>query len=153
MADKPTYEELEQRVKELGKDAVRRQREKKQGAGEEQFLSLLELARDFIYILDKTGRIVQTNSTVRDDRGGVKGIVVLLGDITDRKHAEQGLRENEKRLYQEERRMELLKFANDVALKLMHELRTPLVWMSSTLSPPARLSSINALITSASGCP
>ena len=57
-------------------------------------------------------------------RPAIMGNIV---DITKRKHAEDGLRESQKRLYQEERRMELLRFANDVALKLMHELRNPLV--------------------------
>lgn len=32
-----------------------------------------------------------------------------------------------RRLYQSQKRMEMLKFANEVALELMHELRTPLV--------------------------
>ncbi len=48
-------------------------------------------------------------------------------DITERKQAEEALRASEKQLYQHEKRMEILKFANDVALKLMHELRNPLV--------------------------
>jgi PAS domain S-box-containing protein len=51
----------------------------------------------------------------------------LEREIRDRKQVEEGLREKEQRLYQEERRMEMLKFANDVALKLMHELRNPIV--------------------------
>ncbi|MBW2566241.1 MAG: response regulator [Deltaproteobacteria bacterium] len=48
-----------------------------------------------------------------------KSIVVILDDITERKRAEQELRQSEKR-------MEVLKFANHIALKLMHELRNPL---------------------------
>ena len=52
---------------------------------------------------------------------------VLKREMEERKQAELGLRESESRLRQEERRMELLKFANEVALKLMHELRNPLV--------------------------
>jgi PAS domain S-box-containing protein len=63
----------------------------------------------------------------RIEYGGRPAIMGNIVDITKRKHAEEALRESEKRLYQEERRMELLKFANDVALKLMHELRNPLV--------------------------
>jgi signal transduction histidine kinase len=51
----------------------------------------------------------------------------LKREIEERKLAENGLRESEERLRREERRMEVLKFANDVALKLMHELRNPLV--------------------------
>ena len=58
---------------------------------------------------------------------GKPAIMGNIIDITKRKRAEEGLRQSEKRLYQEKRRMELLKFANDVALKLMHELRNPLV--------------------------
>lgn len=58
---------------------------------------------------------------------GKPAIMGNIIDITRRKRAEEGLRQSEKRLYQEKRRMELLKFANDVALKLMHELRNPLV--------------------------
>ena len=63
----------------------------------------------------------------RIEYGGRPAIMGNIVDITKRKHAEEGLRESEKLLYQEERRVELLKFANDVALKLMHELRNPLV--------------------------
>ena len=48
-----------------------------------------------------------------------KSIVVIVDDITERRQAEKALRQSEKR-------MEVLKFANDVALKLMHELRNPL---------------------------
>ncbi len=51
----------------------------------------------------------------------------LEREMGERKRAQEGLRESETRLYEEERRMEMLKFANDVALKLMHELRNPLV--------------------------
>ena len=63
----------------------------------------------------------------RIEYGGGPAIMGNMVDITKRKSAEEGLRESERMLYQEERRMELLKFANDVALKLMHELRNPLV--------------------------
>jgi signal transduction histidine kinase len=48
-------------------------------------------------------------------------------DITERKRAEEALREGEKRMYRHQKRMEILKFTNDVALNLMHELRNPLV--------------------------
>ena len=51
----------------------------------------------------------------------------LEREIMERKQAQEGLHESEKRLHQEERRMEILKFADDLALKLMHELRNPLV--------------------------
>lgn len=48
-------------------------------------------------------------------------------DIAKRKRAEEALWESEKLVYTQEKHMEVLKFANDVALKLMHELRNPLV--------------------------
>jgi PAS domain S-box-containing protein len=48
-------------------------------------------------------------------------------DVTRRKRAQEALWESEKLVYAHEKKMEMLKFANDVALKLMHELRNPLV--------------------------
>jgi PAS domain S-box-containing protein len=57
----------------------------------------------------------------------VKANEELTQEIEERKRAKKGLQERETRLDEEERRMEMLKFANDVALKLMHELRNPLV--------------------------
>ena len=48
-------------------------------------------------------------------------------DITEHKRAEKALRESEKQVYLHQKRMEILEFTNDVALKLMHELRNPLV--------------------------
>ncbi len=59
--------------------------------------------------------------------GLVKANEQLKREIADRKRAEEEQRESEKRLYREQKRMEMLKFANDLALKLMHELRNPLV--------------------------
>jgi signal transduction histidine kinase len=51
----------------------------------------------------------------------------LKRQIRGRQMAQEGLRETEQRLHDEERRMEMLRFANDLALKLMHDLRNPLV--------------------------
>jgi PAS domain S-box-containing protein len=51
----------------------------------------------------------------------------LMREIEERKLAQEGLRETEKRLQEEEKRMEILRFANDLALKLTHDLRNPLV--------------------------
>jgi len=70
----------------------------------------------------------------------------LEREIRERKQTENGLREKEERLHQEARQMEILRFANDVALKLMHELRNPIVSIggfsrriSSQDHPPEKL--------------
>ncbi len=57
----------------------------------------------------------------------VKANEKLTQEIEERKRVQKGLWQTETPLHEEERRMEMLKFANDVALKLMHELRNPLV--------------------------
>jgi PAS domain S-box-containing protein len=57
----------------------------------------------------------------------VKANEELTREIDERKLAKKDSQENEIIWDQEERRMQMLKFANDVALKLMHELRNPLV--------------------------
>jgi nitrogen-specific signal transduction histidine kinase len=51
----------------------------------------------------------------------------MLRDITERKQAEEAQRESERRLYSEQKRLEMLELANTMALKLMDELRNPLV--------------------------
>ena len=57
----------------------------------------------------------------------VKANEELTREIEERKRVREGSEEDETRWEQEEQRMQMLKFANDVALKLMHELRNPLV--------------------------
>jgi PAS domain S-box-containing protein len=66
-------------------------------------------------------------SAIRNEDGLITHFVKVSEDITDRKRAEEALRESEKQLHQDQRRMEILQFANDVALKLMDELRNPVI--------------------------
>ena len=54
------------------------------------------------------------------------GFVFILRDITEKKLAEEAQRESEKQLYSEQKRLEMLELANELALKLMDELRNPL---------------------------
>ena len=56
---------------------------------------------------------------LRTPDGEIRGIVGVIRDITERKRSQEALAQSEKR-------MEMLEFANDVALKVMHELRNPL---------------------------
>jgi two-component system cell cycle sensor histidine kinase/response regulator CckA len=64
-------------------------------------------------------------SAIRNKDGLITHFVKVSEDITDLKRAEEALRESEKQLYRDQRRMEILQFANDVALKLMDELIDP----------------------------
>ena len=66
-------------------------------------------------------------SALRNEENIITNYVKISEDITQLKEAEEALRESEKRRYQDQKRMALLKFANDMALKLMDELRNPLV--------------------------
>ena len=62
MAKKPTYEELEQRVRELEKDSiVRRQIEEALRESEERFRTLIEQSPIAIQVMTPDGRIVQIN--------------------------------------------------------------------------------------------
>jgi PAS domain S-box-containing protein len=66
-------------------------------------------------------------SSMKNHGGLITHYVKVAEDITDLKRARQELRDSQKALYERERRLGILKFANDMALKLMHELRNPLV--------------------------
>ncbi len=64
---------------------------------------------------------------LKQERSLINAIAGRLGGIAELFRAEEALRESENRLREDQKRMDVLKFANDVALKLMHELRNPLV--------------------------
>jgi PAS domain S-box-containing protein len=51
----------------------------------------------------------------------------IVRDISERKEVERELWDAQDRRYRDEKRMEVLRLANEMALELMHELRTPLV--------------------------
>jgi PAS domain S-box-containing protein len=63
MAKRLTYEELEQTVKELERKTVKRRR-KEEARSNDWFRALWECTPEFIYILNKTGRIIETNRAV-----------------------------------------------------------------------------------------
>ena len=66
-------------------------------------------------------------SSIKNHDGLITHYVKVAEDITDLKRAQHELRDSQKALYENQRRLDILKFANDMALRLMHELRNPLV--------------------------
>ncbi|MDY6987051.1 MAG: PAS domain-containing protein [Thermodesulfobacteriota bacterium] len=66
-------------------------------------------------------------SAIRDEGGVITHYVKVSEDVSAFKEAQDALRESEKRRYEDQKRMAVFKFANDMALKLMDELRNPLV--------------------------
>lgn len=66
-------------------------------------------------------------SALRDEHNVITHYVKISEDITQLKEAQEALRDSEERRYRDQKRMDVLKFANDIALKLMDELRNPLV--------------------------
>lgn len=66
-------------------------------------------------------------SSMKNDDGLITHYVKVAEDITDLKRTQQKLRDSQNELYEHQRRLGILKFANDMALRLMHELRNPLV--------------------------
>jgi PAS domain S-box-containing protein len=71
MSQKPTYAELEQRIKELKKEAFKRKRvEEELEESETRYRRLFETAQDGILILDaETGRIDDVNPFLKDMLG------------------------------------------------------------------------------------
>jgi two-component system CheB/CheR fusion protein len=66
-------------------------------------------------------------SAIRNQDGLITHYVKVAEDITELKEAQNALRESQRRIFEQEKQVEILKFANDMALKFMHELRNPLV--------------------------
>jgi PAS domain S-box-containing protein len=66
-------------------------------------------------------------SAIRNQDGVISHYVKIAEDITQLKEAQTALRESQRQLFEQEKQVEILKFANDMALKFMHELRNPLV--------------------------
>lgn len=66
-------------------------------------------------------------SAIRNRDGLITHYVKVAEDITELKEAQNALRESQRQLFEQEKQVEILKFANDMALKFMHELRNPLV--------------------------
>ncbi|HID29531.1 MAG TPA: CBS domain-containing protein, partial [Desulfobacterales bacterium] len=65
-------------------------------------------------------------SGIWDEEEILVGFVFIVRDITEKKQAEEAQRESERRLYKEQKRLEMLELANKLALNLMDELRNPL---------------------------
>jgi PAS domain S-box-containing protein len=66
-------------------------------------------------------------SAISNQDGLITHYVKVAEDITELKEAQNALQESQRQLFEQEKQVEILKFANDMALKLMHELRNPLV--------------------------
>ncbi|UCD87829.1 MAG: PAS domain S-box protein [Desulfobacterales bacterium] len=187
MTKKPSYEELEQRVKELEKKAVERLRIEREllklnhavnhspsaimitdahglieyvnpkfiemtgftsheilgsnatdlgeqsPEGEKRMWEVLESGGEWrgeFHNKKKNGELYWERasiSSMKNHDGLITHYVKVAEDITDLKRAQHKLRDSQKELYENQRRLDILKFANDIALRLMHELRNPLV--------------------------
>jgi hypothetical protein len=66
-------------------------------------------------------------SSIKNEDGLITNYVKVAEDITELKRTQQELSDSQKALYEHQRRLSILKFANDMALRFMHELRNPLV--------------------------
>lgn len=65
-------------------------------------------------------------SSLKSKTNAITHYVKISEDITELKEAQKALKQSEQQHYQDQRSMAVLKFANDLALKLMDELRNPL---------------------------
>ena len=92
MAGKPTYEQLEQRVRELEKRLIEHKRASERGlrASEEKFRTLFNNASDAIFIQDFDGQILEVNQ-IACDRLGYRRDELLHMAPTDFGEPELGL--------------------------------------------------------------
>ncbi|MBN1842133.1 MAG: PAS domain S-box protein [Deltaproteobacteria bacterium] len=65
-------------------------------------------------------------SCLKSKTNAITHYIKISEDITELKEAQKALMESEQQRYQDQKSMAVLKFANDLALKLMDELRNPL---------------------------
>jgi PAS domain S-box-containing protein len=65
-------------------------------------------------------------SSLKSKTNAITNYVKISEDITELKEAQKALKKSEQQRYQDQKSMAVLKFANDLALKLMDELRNPL---------------------------
>jgi PAS domain S-box-containing protein len=116
----------------IGRDA--REIHLKENVDISRFDKVIEaIARDKRHSFDferdsKDGKrfISASVSGIWDKQDALVGFVFMLRDITERKRAEEAQRESERQLYAEQKRLEMLELANNMAQQLMHELRNPL---------------------------
>lgn len=65
-------------------------------------------------------------SSLKTKQDTITHYVKISEDVTELKEAQKALKKSEQERLQDHKRMAVLKFANDLALKLMDELRNPL---------------------------
>ena len=81
MAKKPTYEELEQRIKELEREALEhKQVEKALWESEEKYRVLFETAKDAVFLCDEAGRFVDANQAACESLGYSKEELLKLSN-------------------------------------------------------------------------
>jgi PAS domain S-box-containing protein len=65
-------------------------------------------------------------SSLQSTANAITHFVKISEDISELKETQKALKKSEQQRYQDQKSMAVLKFANDLALKLMDELRNPL---------------------------